>query len=240
MKNIKQNKKIFLIIILLVFLIGVFSLICAKIISKGKSENSELNYDDLLIKDEVYNQTSSLDVNEKKGNDDLGEKETSNNNANINNKEICIHISGEVKNCGVIRLKEGQRIIDAIEKAGGVTELADLDRVNLAFVLSDGQKVNIPNINNKDENNAYVTNDSGYNIIVDNGNNAKNGGGKVNINSASQTELETLEGIGPSTAAKIIEYREKNGAFNNIEDIKNISGIGDAKFDKIKDNVVVK
>lgn len=66
MKNIKQNKKIFLIIILLVFLIGVFSLICAKIISKGKSENSELNYDDLLIKDEVYNQTSSLDVNEKK------------------------------------------------------------------------------------------------------------------------------------------------------------------------------
>ena len=131
-------------------------------------------------------------------------------------------------------------MIDAIEKAGGVTDLADLDRVNLAFVLSDGQKVNIPNINNKDESIAYVTNDSGYNIIVDNGNNAKNGGGKVNINSASQTELETLEGIGPSTAAKIIEYREKNGAFNNIEDIKNISGIGDAKFDKIKDNVVVK
>ena len=237
MRVLKQNKRILLIIVSVIFLIGGCCLIYVKIIDRNNNYYNELSYDNLLI-DNVNNDEKNNEKNYSNKSENAGSNGTSSDNANIH--EIYIHISGEVKNGGVIKLKEGQIIIDAIEMAGGVTEFADLESVNLAFVLSDGQKVNIPNIENKNENISYVSNNSGYNIIVDNGNKANDGGDKVNINSATQTELETLEGIGPSTAAKIIEYREKNGGFNKIEDIKNISGIGNAKFEKIKDNVVVK
>ena len=162
---------------------------------------------------------------------------------------IYIHIIGEINNQGIIELKQGQRIIDAIEKAGGVTEQADLSKVNLAFVLSDGQKVRIPSVNDNAENVIYVTDSSGNNVIIDGGIGVSisNGGtstgvngGKVNINTANQTELETLTGIGPSLAAKIIEYREKNGKFKAIDDLKNVSGIGEAKFEGIRKQIAIK
>ena len=188
---------------------------------------SDLNYDD-------------LGINNMNGESSEFDKDNTEVENNESNKVIYIHIVGEEKNEGVVKLKEGQRIIDAIEEAGGVTEFADLSKVNLAFVLSDGQKVEIPNVNDNVENFRYVTDNSGDNIIVDNGNKLNEGGNKVNINTASQTELETLNGIGPSTASKIIEYREENGKFRKIEDLKNVSGIGEAKYEAIKDNIVVK
>ena len=117
--------------------------------------------------------------------------------------------------------------------AGGLKEEADLKQINLAYVLEDGMKINIPSKNesrNEASNNTenYTTKEN-----LNSSNNAKTS--KVNINSATQTELETLPGIGPSTALKIINYRKEKGKFNKIEDIKNVNGIGESKFNKIKE-----
>ena len=155
---------------------------------------------------------------------------------NIIENKIVIHITGEVEEEGVIELEKGARISDAIEEAGGTTEEADLSNVNLAYSLSDGQKVKIPNINEKDEEKIVVEEKAGDNIIIE-GNKSKEE--KININKAAQTEIETLPGIGPSTALKIITYRNEHGKFKNIEDIKNVSGIGDSKFENIKEYICV-
>ena len=155
---------------------------------------------------------------------------------NIIENKIVIHITGEVEEEGFIELEKGARISDAIEEAGGTTEEADLSNVNLAYSLSDGQKVKIPNINEKDEEIIVVEEKAGDNIIIE-GNKSKEE--KININKAAQTEIETLPGIGPSTALKIITYRNEHGKFKNIEDIKNVSGIGDSKFENIKEYICV-
>ncbi len=155
---------------------------------------------------------------------------------NIIENKIVIHITGEVEEEGVIELEKGARISDAIEEAGETTEEADLSNVNLAYSLSDGQKVKIPNINEKDEEIIVVEEKAGDNIIIE-GNKSKEE--KININKAAQTEIETLPGIGPSTALKIITYRNEHGKFKNIEDIKNVSGIGDSKFENIKEYICV-
>lgn len=155
---------------------------------------------------------------------------------NIIENKIVIHITGEVEEEGVIELEKGARISDAIEEAGGTTEEADLSNVNLAYSLSDGQKVKIPNINEKDEEIIVVEEKAGDNIIIE-GNKSKEE--KININKAAQTEIETLPGIGPSTALKIITYRNEHGKFKNIGDIKNVSGIGDSKFENIKEYICV-
>ncbi|MCL2341749.1 MAG: helix-hairpin-helix domain-containing protein [Firmicutes bacterium] len=148
-------------------------------------------------------------------------------------KTIIVHITGSVKVAGVISLKEGDRIIDAIDKAGGITEDADLSKVNLAYVLQDGQKVYIPSLQD-DEIIKTVTDGSGDDVIADGESN-----NIVNINRATEAELETLSGIGPSTALKIIEYRKENGSFKKIEDLMNVPGIGQAKFDAIKSKITI-
>lgn len=155
---------------------------------------------------------------------------------NIIENKIVIHITGEVEEEGVIELEKGARISDAIEEAGGTTEEADLSNVNLAYSLSDGQKVKIPNINEKDEEIIVVEEKAGDNIIIEENKSKEE---KININKAAQTEIETLPGIGPSTALKIINYRNEHGKFKNIGDIKNVSGIGDSKFENIKEYICV-
>lgn len=171
-----------------------------------------------------------------------------NNNENVEEvkqeeiKKIVVHITGEVKNAGIITLEEGARIADAIKEAGGATNEADLNEVNLAYELQDGQKIYIPNKKDKQKNEAktYITSESGNNVIASQENETKGGNKKVNINQATQSELETLPGIGPSIASRIIEYREQNGNFQKIEDLQNVKGIGDAKYANIKDHVTVK
>ncbi len=158
---------------------------------------------------------------------------------------ILVHISGAVNKEGIVELKIDSRISDAIEKAGGVREDASMEDINLAYKLEDGMKIHIPTKEEKQKsensNETYFTASSGSSTIeesIQSTQNAKDT--KVNLNTATQTQLETLPGIGPSTANKILSYRKEKGRFKSIEDIKEVSGIGEAKFEKIKDLISVK
>ena len=164
------------------------------------------------------------------------------NENNINDDIVIIHITGSVKNPGIVKLKEGSRIEDAIEAAGGLTENADITKVNLAYVVEDGTKIKIPSASEEDIGDEdIIDSKSGDNIIIEeNTLSSNNSTQTININKATEKEFETLPGIGPSLASKIIEYRNQNGKFESIEDIKNVNGIGDNKYEKIKDLITVK
>ena len=156
--------------------------------------------------------------------------------------KIVVHVSGAVRNEGIVELKEKSRIADAIEMVGGVTEDAYMKDVNLATILEDGMKIYIPTkekVEKQGENiNDSVSKDTNLDIY-NNGSNTSKKNNKVNINTASKEELDTLPGIGESTANKIINYRKENGKFKTIEEIKEVSGIGDSKFEDIKDLIEV-
>ena len=142
--------------------------------------------------------------------------------------KIYVDIAGEILNPGVYVLEEGSRVNDLIILAGGVTKEANLSNVNLAYTLSDGIKITIPN--KKDTNTKNILQSSMVNNIVND---------VININQAGIEELVTLSGIGESIAQDIINYRSKNGSFKKKEDIKNVSGIGESKYSKIKDKITV-
>ena len=148
-------------------------------------------------------------------------------------KTIRIHVCGAVKEAGVYELFEGAIVADAIELAGGSLKGAAEDYLNLALEISDGSKVYVPW---KDElkGNEGVLLSSG---TV--GTDASKDDGLVNINTASREILMTLTGIGEAKADAIVAYREANGAFSSIEAIKNVSGIKDAAYEKIKDSISV-
>lgn len=216
----KFNKKIILLSIIIIFIIGIYY---------------------LFIRDRDYLESGSniniLNTNEEEG---------------IENKisitedkgKIVIYVAGAVKNEGIYELDENSRIADCIEIAGGLTDDANIKDINLAYVLEDGMKIYIPKNNEKND----VKDDTSIYVSKENGNtgtntstskNTNSQSSKININTATQTELETLPGIGPSIATKIINYRNENGKFTNIEDIKKVRGIGDSKYAQIKDFIKV-
>ena len=242
-KNIKLNKKIIVVIIILI-LIGYY------IYCKNKNTYEEIASMDELISNKEESSTNTKESgNTNKGD---GRSESLEENISKEMKEnleteveqqgaIIVHITGEVKNWGVIELPQGSRVIDAVNKAGGFTETADTTKVNLAYELSDGVKIYIPSKTEMQSSyvEEYITEDSGDNVITDENKKKERKNLLVNINSSTQTELETLPGIGPSTALKIISYREENGNFSSIEDIKNVQGIGENKFENIKELICI-
>lgn len=143
---------------------------------------------------------------------------------------IYVDVGGEVKNPKVAELPEGSRVDDAIKAAGGLTASADLTDINRAAFLEDGQKVYIPALTEEDD--ISSNEDTGRQE-------AAYSDGKININTADSDELQELTGVGPVTAQKIIDYRTENGRFSAIEDIKNVSGIGDKTFEKFKENIKI-
>ncbi len=149
-------------------------------------------------------------------------------------EEISVYICGCVKNPGVVQVREGTRLDEAIEMVGGPGEEADMNVVNLAYKLADEDMIYIPKKGEdlKGTGNTVPGVNTVQNVTVSRS-------GKVDINTAGQSELEALNGIGPATATKIIEYRKKSGPFKSIEEIKNVTGIGDKKFDGIKDDITV-
>lgn len=164
-----------------------------------------------------------------------------------NENNIIVHIAGCVKYPGIVSLKEGDRISDAINVAGGLTEFASIKNVNLAYVLEDGQKIYIPSndeILDPNFSQEIITQEAGDQILVDSSSSSSSitatSNPIINLNTATQTELETIPGIGPSLALKIIDYRKENGNFTTKEDIKNVSGIGEFKYESMKDFICVK
>ena len=155
-------------------------------------------------------------------------------------EEILVHVSGCVKEEKIVSLPDGSRVNDAIEAAGGLTKEADLSNINLAYILEDGEKIYIPKKGEEiPENNSSSMLSPSTSVTSSSSSSSKNTS-KVNINKATEAELETIPGIGPSTALKIINYRNENGKFKSIEDVKNISGIGDSKYEKMKDYITIK
>lgn len=158
------------------------------------------------------------------------------------NNTIVVHITGEVNYPGVVVLKEGARVVDAIEAGGGETDKADLSSLNLAYMLSDGEKIYVPNKEETSQENQereYITSAKADSEQSENGAKSTGTNFKININTAKQEELTQITGVGESTAKKIIEYRTQNGKFKSIEDIKNIPGIGDSKFNAMKEEITV-
>ena len=150
--------------------------------------------------------------------------------------QIIVHVTGQVKNSGVVSLEEGARVVDAIYSAGGETVDADLNKLNLAYILNDGDKIYVPK--KEDTQTEYITSGAGENVSS---NVTQSSDSKIiNINTATVDELSTLSGIGKAIAERIVAYRMQNGKFENIEDIKNVTGIGDSKFNNIKDSITVK
>lgn len=154
---------------------------------------------------------------------------------------ICVHLCGAVTTEGVYILPEGSRLIDGVTAAGGFLAIADTSYHNLASLLTDGQKVYVPT---KEETKEVPveerTQSSGSTGSEKPGKNKETKvSAKVNINTAGIEELTTLSGIGESKAKSIVQYREKVGAFQSIEELKQVSGIGDAMFERVKEDITV-
>lgn len=145
--------------------------------------------------------------------------------------EIYVHVSGRVKQPGVYVMPEGSRIFEAIEKAGGAIDQEDLALLNLAQTAVDGMKIHVMS---REEARTQGGLELGLGLVTENGEHPK---GKININQAGQQELMTLTGIGAARAKDIISYREKHGGFNKIEDIMKVSGIKEAAFEKIREEI---
>lgn len=144
---------------------------------------------------------------------------------------VTVHIAGAVASPGVISLAEGARVQDAVDAAGGFVDDAAIDAVNLARVVQDGEQVVIPT-HEQIEAGAVVQGQIGSSA-------AEGAPAVVNINSASIEELDTLPGVGEATAQAIVDEREQNGPFASIEDIQRVSGIGEKKFENLKDLICV-
>jgi competence protein ComEA len=156
------------------------------------------------------------------------ETSSENDEAGQNEGKIVIYICGAVLNPGVYTFSEGARVCDAVEAAGGLGENADRRRLNQARLLTDGEEI--------------IVYENGEEAEVENTTQSATGDGSqglVNINTADQTTLKTLSGIGDVKALAIIQYRQENGAFKTIEEIKSVSGIGDSLFNSIKDQITV-
>jgi len=208
MFNLSNQEKITIILLLIVIIIGGGIVL-------SKSINNEDNF--------TINR--ALDISEDKP------------AMQIEIPPVIIHITGAVKNPGVYQLKSTDRIVDAVKIAGGATEEANLDLINLAALLKDGQKIIVPykiytengeEISNNINNNTEVMYSSSSSIS-----------GKININTANANILQTLPGIGPVLSERILEYRNQNGLFGIIDDIKDVSGIAEKKFEGIKDLICV-
>ncbi|MBR2840409.1 MAG: helix-hairpin-helix domain-containing protein [Bacilli bacterium] len=189
-------------------------------------------------KEEVVEETV---IEEKKKTDKEEKKE----------EKVIVDIKGQVVNPGVYELSNKNNVNDAISAAGGLTEFSDTSNINLSKKLSDEMVIIIYSKEDirkmkesKSENEKIVCPPVNDACIIDEDESAileeeSDDIGLININSASKEELMTLEGVGESKADAIIKYREKNGIFKTIEDIKNVSGIGEKAFEKIKDSITV-
>lgn len=200
---------------------------------EGNGVNSSSEGNDEALRIENQSENSQNDIVKKE------------NSSGALDKNITVYITGAISNPGVITLKTGSRLDDAVKKLGGLSKDADYNRINLAMILEDGQHYIIPIVGEQENNQQAAVSEivGGTNESNSVGSSQKNNGStsnsKININNASKDELEKIPGVGPATSQKIIDYREKSGKFEKIEDIKKVSGIGEKKFENMKEYIGV-
>lgn len=218
-----KNKKItgLVIITIIIFIVSIF-------LYKQKSSNA-------------FKEEYMTEIFEEESNDNMEYTETLEEDTTIINEDsidrnkIIVEIKGEVAKPDVYQLEEGSIIKDLIDMAGGVTEEADLSRINRAEELLNHELIIIGNINDETES-SVVQNNSTYSS---NGNNSDKGSTLININTADLEQLKEITGIGNIKAQSIIDYREANGGFKSLEELKNVDGIGDKTFEKIKEQITL-
>ncbi len=189
--------------------------------------------DEILLSEEPALEASFVEVKEEP---DIGKSEEI---APVVVPEmITVYVCGAVRAPGVYELESDSRINAAVEAAGGFSEDADTEYVNLAARVQDGVKLLIPTREETSETGTDKV--PSFDLEADNAQGSSDGsGGLININTADKDTLKTLPGIGEGIAGRIIEFREKNGSFKTIEDIMNVTGIKDKLFSKFKDRITV-
>ncbi|AOX67867.1 hypothetical protein BJK06_15755 [Curtobacterium sp. BH-2-1-1] len=152
---------------------------------------------------------------------------------------VVVHVVGAVARPGVVTLPGGSRVSDAVERAGGARDDADLARLNLARVLVDGERLYVPKVGETDIPAALDGSSSSSDSAGAGGGAGSADDAVVDLNTADQTLLETLPGIGPSLAGRILAWRDEHGRFAAVEDLLDVSGIGDVRFAELRDRVRV-
>ncbi len=218
MENKKKKKRIILGVIAVIIAAGL-----AYSFSGGSGQNEEIE-EARITAEERSMEVSLSEPAEEKAKPAL----------------IYVDVEGAVNEPQVVCLDEGARVFQAIEAAGGKREDADLRSINLAAVCEDGQKIYLPTEEEAAEQENSGNGQAGISGTAEQSSDRSAGvGGLVNINTAGTDELQTLSGVGPGIAQRIIDYRSQNGAFHSIEDLKQVSGIGDKIFDKLKEHICV-
>lgn len=191
---------------------------------------------------ETLNQDDSLEDN----NEENKESKKNESEKNISTKKITVYVSGQVEKEGIVTLDSDKRLADAVEKLGGLTKKADTNNINLAMKLEDEMHYIIPKKGQSIQENSGLSevssnlNDSSKSNNTNGNNQSDSQTSKININTADVNQLDNIPGVGPATANKILSYRNENGNFKNIEDMKNVNGIGDKKFENMKEFICVK
>ena len=233
--KIKKIDKDYVIIGIIVIAVIIFM-----IINLGKIREFE-NKDN----DKITNVESSINTDDDKSEENKEQKDDNSKEQIVNGGGIFVHIDGYINNPGVYEIKENDRIKTLIDKAGGFKEGYSIKNINLAAKLSDGDKIYIPSVSEEkvSENNNNININSsgkGQNVKTDRNNvSVIKNNSKININTANISELKQITGIGESTANKIIDYRENVGKFKKIEDIKEVKGIGDTKYESLKNKITI-
>lgn len=216
------------------------------VVSEAENSNNEENKNEIEPnKDIDNNKEVKIDKLESTNyNKSQSDNENVGENYHVKNSgKITIYVSGEVNSPGVVELDSNDRLIDGVKLCQGLTKDADINNINLAMKIQDEGHYVIPKIgenipvNTQDNINVSQNTDTNSNANQSVNNNTDNS--KVNINSADITQLDSLPGVGEVTAQKIIDYREKNANFKSIEEIKNVKGIGENKFNDLKDYISI-
>lgn len=213
--------------------------------------NGEYEEFNLVSNESAFNEDiKTIDYSEKNleaDTDSQGEIQKDETGAPTEKKMIYVDVSGSVEKPYVYEMPEGSRVYEAVAMAGGFKDDADTDGLNLAQVLIDEDKITVPSKSEvkKEAGGAvkqnYVENKGSQNVtnIRNEKNNENNSSELININTATSAQLQSITGIGPSTAEKIISYRQEHGNFNKIEDLMKVSGIGQKTFTKFKNKITV-
>lgn len=219
-----KGKQILVGTFLLIVTVAIFFLI-------HSNQSNSKDWETVLPASPPHNKTAPDSVNK------TTEKGPQQNKPAI--KNVMVDIKGAVNHPGVFTINEASRVVDALKLAGGVTKEADMNQINLAQHVTDAMVIFVPKKGDTSPTPSVIGGSGGQNQTSAGAQTGTEGTPVVHLNSASLTELETLPGIGPTKAQAIFDYRTKNGPFHTLEELKDVTGIGDKSFEKIRAQLVL-